>query len=76
MSTTEQDVLLLRLLNQALALACGVAQDVDTRDVVLLPVSGEVHTFQQVKQAKQWLREYVQCGRYGRRCFHEGCACS
>jgi hypothetical protein len=41
---------------------------VSTRDVVLLPVSGEVHTFQQVKQAKQWLRGYVQCGRYGRRC--------
>lgn len=72
---TEQEVLMLRLIEQAQALACGVAQEVKSRKVLVLSVSGEVRKFRKVEQARKWLREYMHCAMHGRRCFEQGCAC-
>lgn len=72
---TEQEVRMQRMLNQAYALACGVAQEVKSRKLVVLPASGEARKFWKVERARKWLRVYAYCGMHGRRCFAQGCAC-
>ncbi len=73
---TESDVRMARFLASAYALACGVAQDVKTRAVVVLPAgSGMSQVFPDVLAASSWLRVYATCGIHGRRCFQGSCSC-
>ncbi len=70
---SEAEIRMVRMLNQAYALACGVAQDVQTQAVCVFPARGRSVTFVDVGDARRWLRQYAVCGLAARRCFHEGC---
>ena len=71
----HEEVLMLRLLDQALSLVCGVAQDVRTREVLVLPARGEVRRLAGPGAARLWLRDYAGCGVHRRQCFLRGCGC-
>src|SRR2546426_8928474 len=78
MEMSSEDVLMLRLVKQATAQGLEVAQDYQTREVMLLAPTGEIHIHREVSVVRAWLRHYGECGRYGRRCFEPGwlrCAC-
>ena len=78
MEMSYEDVMMMRLLKQAMAQGLAVAQDYRTRELMLLAVTGEVHIHWDVSVIRAWLRHYAECGRYGRRCFQPGwlrCAC-
>jgi len=78
MEMLSEDVLMLRLVKQATAQGLVVAQDYQTREVMLLAATGEIHIHRDVSVVLAWLRHYGECGRYGRRCFESGwlrCAC-
>ena len=71
---SESDVRMARFLLFAYSLACGVAQEVSTRTVVVLPHGGVSQVFSDVGMAGSWLREYATCGTHGRRCFSGHCS--
>ena len=78
MTMSDADVAMMRLLRQATALALVMAQDYQTRDVMLFAPTGEVHIHRDLSVVRAWMREYALCGRYGRQCFVRGwhrCAC-
>jgi len=78
MEMSYEDVMMMRLLKQAMAQGLAVAQDYRTRELMLLAVTGEVHIHRDVSVIRAWLRHYAECGRYGRRCFQPGwlrCVC-
>ncbi len=78
MDLSYEDVVMLRLVKEATAQGLVVVQDYQTHEMLLLAPTGEVHIHCDVSVVRAWLREYGQCGRYGRRCFQPGwlrCAC-
>ena len=78
MDLSSEEVMMLRLVKEATAQGLVVAQDYQTREVLLLAATGEMHIHREVSVVRAWLREYAQCGRYGRRCFEPGwlrCGC-
>jgi len=78
MDLSSEEVMMLRLVKEAMAQGLIVAQDYQTREVMLLAATGEMHIHREVSVVRAWLREYAQCGRYGRRCFEPGwlrCVC-
>jgi hypothetical protein len=78
MGMTKKDVVMMRLINQAIAQGLVVAQHYQTREILLFASTGEVHCHPNVSLVRSWLRHYADCGRYGRRCFAQtgfGCSC-
>jgi hypothetical protein len=69
MEMTHEDVVMMRLINQAIAQGLTVAQHSQTREFLLFAPTGEVHRHPDVLLVRSWLRHYAECGRYGRRCF-------
>ena len=77
MEMTHEDVVMMRLVNQATAQGLVIAQHYQTREILLLAPGGEVHHHTDVALVRSWLRHYGDCGRYGRRCFDQkGFTCS
>ena len=77
MEMTREDVVMMRLVNQATAQGVVVAQHLQTREILLFASTGEVHRHPNVSLVRSWLRHYADCGRYGRRCFAQtGFQCS
>ena len=77
MEMTHEDVVMMRLVNQATAQGLVVAQHYQTREILLFALTGEVHRHPDVSLVRLWLRHYADCGRYGRRCFTQtGFQCS
>src|SRR2546427_9311803 len=77
MEMTPEEVAMMRLVNQATAQGLVVAQQYQTREILLFAPSGEVHRHPDVSLVRSWLRHYAECGRYGRRCFAQtGFRCS
>jgi hypothetical protein len=73
---TEADIRMARFLSSAYSSVCGVAQDIKTRAVIVLPAtSSSSQVFDDVRAASSWLRVYATCGTQGRRCFLSGCSC-
>ncbi len=73
---SESDVRMARFLASAYSLACGVAQDIENRAVVVFPgTAASSQVFPDVGGASRWLCVYATCGTYGRRCFLSGCSC-
>ena len=78
MTLSDAEVLMMRLIKQATALGLVVAQDYQTRDVMVFAPTGEVHIHHDVAVVRAWMREYALCGRSGRQCFVRGwqrCRC-
>ena len=78
MEMTHENVVMMRLVNQATAQGLVMAQHLQTREILLLASTGEVHRHSDVSLVRSWLCHYAQCGRYGRRCFAQArfmCAC-
>ncbi len=78
MEMTHENVVMMRLVNQATAQGLVMAQHPQTREILLFASTGEVHRHSDVSLVRSWLRHYAQCGRYGRRCFAQArftCAC-
>ena len=78
MEMTIEDVRMMRLVKQATAQGLVIAQDYQTREILLFAPTGEVHSHTDVAVVRRWLRHFAQCGRHGRRCFVEGwfqCGC-
>jgi hypothetical protein len=77
MEMTHEDVVMMRLVNQATAQGLVVAQHYQTREILLFALTGEVYRHPDVSLVRLWLRLYADCGRYGRRCFTQtGFQCS
>jgi hypothetical protein len=77
MEMTKEDVVMTRLVNQATAQGLVVAQQYQTREILLFASTGEVHHHPDISLVRSWLRHYAECGRYGRRCFAQtGFQCS
>src|SRR5438067_780865 len=68
MEMTKRDVVMMRLLKQAAAQGLAVAQHDQTREILLVAPTGEVHRLPNISLVRLWLRHYADCGRYGRRC--------
>ena len=78
MEMTHENVVMMRLVNQATAQGLVMAQHPQTREILLFASTGEVHRHPDTSLVRSWLRHYAQCGRYGRRCFAQArltCAC-
>lgn len=71
---TEIEVRMMRFLQQAYALTCGVALDVRTKGVLLYPGgSQDERMFTDIRSAQSWLRGLAHCGIHGRRCSAGDC---
>jgi len=71
---TETEVRMLRFLQQAYALTCGVALDVCTKELLLFPGgSQDKHVFLDIRSAQSWLRGFAHCEIHGRRCSAGDC---
>ena len=78
MEMTPEEVAMMRLVNQATAQGLVMAQQYQTREILLFAPTVEVHCHPDLSHVRSWLRHYAQCGRYGRRCFAQArftCAC-
>ena len=78
MEMTHEDVVMMRLVNQAAAQGLVVAQHYQTREVLLFASTGETYCHSDISLVRSWLRHYAECGRYGRRCFPQAgfqCSC-
>ena len=69
MEMTKEDVVMMRLVNQATAQGLVVAQHYQTREILLFASTGETYRHSDISLVRSWLRHYAECGRYGRRCF-------
>ena len=77
MEMTHEDVVMMRLVNQATAQGLVMAQQYQTREILLFAPTVEVHCHPDLSHVRSWLRHYAECGRYGRRCFPQtGFQCS
>lgn len=78
LTLSGQEVAMLCLERQATAQAFALVQDYQTRVVMLIAPTGTAVVYRDVAVLREWLRHYVNCGRYGRRCFVDGwpvCRC-
>ncbi|MGI9057001.1 MAG: hypothetical protein ACR2H5_00285 [Ktedonobacteraceae bacterium] len=69
MEMTVEDVRMMRLVKQATAQGLVIAQDYQTREILLFAPAGVVHRHWDVAMVQAWLRHYAECGKHGRRCF-------
>ena len=69
MEMTIEEVRMMRLVKQATAQGLVIAQDYQTREILLFAPTGEVHSHWDVAVVREWLRHYAECGKHGRRCF-------
>ena len=77
MEMAKEDVVMMRLVNQATAQGLIMAQQYQTREVLLFASTGETYRHSDISLVRSWLRHYADCGRYGRRCFTQtGFQCS
>lgn len=77
-AVSGHEVAMLRLQRHATSLAFVLAQDYETRAVMLIAPTGTVVIHPDITVLRQWLRHYAHCGRFGRRCFVGGrhvCRC-
>jgi hypothetical protein len=77
MEMTHEDVVMMRLVNQATAQGLVVAQHYRTQEILLFAPTGDVHCHSDISLVRSWLCHYAECGRYSRRCFPQtGFQCS
>lgn len=78
MSKQSVDVSMLRLVEEVRHQAFVMAQDYQTREIMLFVAGRQVLVHSDGEVVRAWLRHYGNCGCYGRRCFVDGhyvCSC-
>ena len=61
MEMTHEEVAMMRLVNQAAAQGMIMAQQYQTREIMLFAPTGEVHRHPDISLVRSWLRHYAEC---------------